>query len=141
MKRIIIAAIFMSFLFPKTSNDELVIDIERSLMSPCCWSGTVYDHGNSKMEAEIESFVEQGKTKDQILDYYVGLYGERILATPVASGFNLFAWIAPIVIAGIGIFILVMYIRSPKETQPDVVLESDEIPYSDQIEKDLEEMD
>ena len=141
MKRIIIAAIFMSIIFPKTSEEELVIDIERSLMSPCCYSGTVYDHGNGKMEREIEGFVAQGKTKDQILDYYVGLYGERILASPVATGFNLFAWIAPIVIAGIGIFILVMYIRSPKEEQPEVIPTSKEIPFSDQIEKDLEDMD
>ena len=36
-------------LFDDNKND-LIIEIEKSLMATCCYSGTVYDHGNKEME-------------------------------------------------------------------------------------------
>jgi len=52
--------VFVVFLFAFTSvviaaeEDELLIkDLEKSLMAPCCWSGTVADHGHEQMETEI----------------------------------------------------------------------------------------
>ena len=50
------------------------------------------------MEIEIAGMVNTGKTKIEILVYYKEKYGERVLAVPVAEGFNYFAWIAPIFI-------------------------------------------
>ncbi len=141
MKKLFFMILCVGLLLAKSDNDALIKDIKQSLMAPCCWGGTVYDHGHSQMETEIEEFVAQGKTKDQILNYYVGLYGERILAIPVASGFNLFAWIAPIVIGGIGIFILIMFIKTPKEAEPKTVVQESNVPFNDEIEKELAEMD
>ncbi|NQV36536.1 MAG: cytochrome c-type biogenesis protein CcmH [Candidatus Marinimicrobia bacterium] len=141
MKRLLILALLISLAFPKATNEELIKDIKQSLMAPCCWSGTVYDHGHSKVESEIEEFVEQGKSKDQIMKYFANVYGERILAIPVARGFNLFAWIVPVIIAGIGIFILIMFIRSPKSKEPKIISQNDGVLYSDEIEKELAEMD
>ena len=39
-------------------------------MATCCWSGTVYDHGNKEMEIEIAGMVQNGKTKVEILNYF-----------------------------------------------------------------------
>ncbi len=141
MKKMILLFTLLSLVFAKDSNEEIAKDIKESLMAPCCWSGTVYDHGHSQMEEEIDAFVAEGRSKDDILQYYVGMYGERILAIPVASGFNLFAWIAPVIILGIGLFILIMFIRSPKKSDPKTISRDDGIPHSDQIEKELAEMD
>jgi len=55
------------------------------LMSPCCWAGTVYDlDHNPEMEEQIKTFIDQGKSEQEIIDHYVDLYGERILAIPIA---------------------------------------------------------
>ncbi len=143
MKKIILLT-FCSLLFGSINQQELIKDIEKSLMAPCCWSGTVNDHGHSELEQEIQSMVEAGQTKDQIMNHYVRIYGERILAIPVAQGFNIMAWLAPIIIAIIGITFLVLYLKSStsKSLELDSISTGDEsIPYNEQIEKELKELD
>ena len=140
MKKLLPIIFFLSLIWADEKSD-LIIDLEQSLMATCCWSGTVYDHGNKEMEMEIAGMVNTGKTKNEILDYYKGKYGERVLAIPVAEGFNYFAWIAPIFIGLLGLTIILIYIKTTKETPPIVESTDDSIAYSDQIERELKEMD
>jgi hypothetical protein len=139
--RKLLPIIFILSLVWADEKSDLIMDLEQSLMATCCWSGTVYDHGNKEMEIEIAGMVNTGKTKTEILDYYKGKYGERVLAIPVAEGFNYFAWIAPIFIGLLGLTIILIYIKTTKETPPIVESTDDSIAYSDQIERELKEMD
>jgi hypothetical protein len=140
MKKLLPIIFFLSLIWADEKSD-LIIDLEQSLMATCCWSGTVYDHGNKEMEIEIAGMVNTGKTKTEILDYYKGKFGERVLAIPVAEGFNYFAWIAPIFIGLLGLTIILIYIKITKETPLVVESTDDSIAYSDQIERELKEMD
>ena len=140
MKRIISILALVGILLAQEKS-ELIIDIEQSLMATCCWSGTVYDHGNKEMELNITAMVGDGKTKAEILDYYTDQYGERVLAVPKAEGFNIFAWIAPIVIFGLGLTIIFLYIRTSKNNLTPKVKADDTIAYSDEIERELSELD
>jgi hypothetical protein len=140
MKKLIPIIFILSLVWADEKSD-LIMDLEQSLMATCCWSGTVYDHGNKEMEIEIAGMVNTGKTKTEILDYYKGKFGERVLAVPVAEGFNYFAWIAPIFIGLLGLTIILIYIKTTKETPPIVETTDDSIAYSDQIERELKEMD
>ena len=140
MKRIISILALVGILFAQEKS-ELIIDIEQSLMATCCWSGTVYDHGNKEMELNITAMVGDGKTKAEILDYYTDQYGERVLAVPKAEGFNIFAWIAPIVIFGLGLTIIFLYVRTSKNNLAPKVKADDTIAYSDKIERELSELD
>ena len=133
--------LFLLSLVWADEKSDLIMDLEQSLMATCCWSGTVYDHGNKTMEIEIAGMVNTGKTKTEILDYYKGKYGERVLAVPVAEGFNYFAWIAPIFIGLLGLTIILIYIKTTKEKPPIVESTNDSFAYSDQIERELKEMD
>ncbi|MBC8345613.1 MAG: cytochrome c-type biogenesis protein CcmH [Candidatus Marinimicrobia bacterium] len=140
MKKLLPVLILLSLVWADEKSD-LIVDLEQSLMATCCWSGTVYDHGNKEMEMEIAGMVNAGKTKTEILDYYKEKFGERVLAIPIAEGFNYFAWIAPIFIGLLGITIIFVYIRTTKET-PEIAEVTDEsVAYSDQIERELKEMD
>ena len=140
MKKLIPIIFILSLVWADEKSD-LIMDLEQSLMATCCWSGTVYDHGNKEMEIEIAGMVNTGKTKTEILDYYKGKYGERVLAVPVAEGFNYFAWIAPIFIGLLGLTIILVYIKTTKEKPPIVESTNDSFAYSDQIERELKEMD
>lgn len=140
MKKLIPIIFILSLVWADEKSD-LIMDLEQSLMATCCWSGTVYDHGNKEMEIEIAGMVNTGKTKTEILDYYKGKFGERVLAVPVAEGFNYFVWIAPVFIGLLGITIILIYIKTTKETPPIVETTDDSIAYSDQIERELKEMD
>ncbi len=53
--------------------------------------------------ALIRTLVARGRTKEQIKDELVAQYGERVLATPATSGFDLTAWLVPglLVLAGL----------------------------------------
>ncbi len=141
IKKLLFLIIAISFVFAAGDQEDLIIDIEKSLIAPCCWSGTVYDHGHPQLEDEIAAFVKDGLTKDEILEHYIAKYGERILASPIAKGFNLFAWIVPIVILGVGLFIMITYIRSPKEEKAQPTAHPKKTEYDDEIEKELESFD
>tara|TARA_B100001750_G_C15490408_1_gene590947 strand:- start:275 stop:700 length:426 start_codon:yes stop_codon:yes gene_type:complete len=141
MKHIFLTIILIGTL-SADKKSELISDIEQSLMATCCWSGTVYDHGNKEMEIEIAGMVQSGKTKTEILDYFKDKYGERVLSVPVAEGFNIFAWIAPIIIAGLGFTIILLYMRTSKgSTNTSVNLNNDSIAHNEQIEQELKELD
>jgi len=140
MKRILSILVFSGIIWAQEKS-ELIIDVEQSLMATCCWSGTVYDHGNKEMELNIAAMVGEGKTKAEILDYYTEQYGERVLAVPKAEGFNIFAWIAPIFIFGLGLTIIFLYMRTSKDNLTPIVNADDTIAYSDEIEQELKELD
>ena len=89
----------------------LVRDIENNLIAPCCWNQPISEHPSEisdLMRAEVREMVSEGKNRDEILDYYVARYGERILAAPRARGVNVLAYAAPfaaLILGGLGIFL------------------------------------
>ena len=139
MKIFYLTLLLTSMLF---SNDqhELILDIEKSLMAVCCWSGTVYDHGNSDMESKIETMVQSGNTKSEIMDHFVNQYGDRVLAVPVMVGFNMLAWVTPIIIGIIGIIVWYRYLNITSIGEP-IKNEYNDIPNIDQIEQELKEIE
>jgi len=141
MNRIITLLFFFSIILADEKN-KLIMDIEQSLMATCCWSGTVYDHGNKEMEIEIAGMIQNGKTKVEILNYFTDKYGERVLSSPVAEGFNFFAWLAPIFISILSFITIVLYIKSPERDIKTRIFKDDlNIKYNDQIEKELKNLD
>jgi len=141
MKQLLLLTMFLTILGADEKN-ELIIDIEKSLMATCCWSGTVYDHGNKEMEIEIAGMVDNGKTKSEIINYYTDKYGERVLSIPVAEGFNIFAWLAPLFFGLLSIFIIITYMKTSKNKTIPIVNSSDSnIKYNDEIERELKALD
>ena len=123
-------------------KNELIIDIEKSLMATCCWSGTVYDHGNKEMEIQIASMVDNGKTKSEIINFYTDKYGERVLSIPVAQGFNIFAWLTPLFFGFLGLLIIFTYMRTSKnDVSPMINSSKSNVKYNDEIERELKELD
>ncbi len=56
---------------------------------------------------EIAEALARGETGERILEGYKQEYGEKVLSSPAAEGFNALAWIAPyaaIVVAGVLMF-------------------------------------
>ena len=139
IKSVGLLILFLSTLIAET---DLATDIKQSLISPCCWAGTVYDlDHNPEMEEQINQFIFQGKTKQEILEYYIGLYGERILAVPIAEGFNIMVWVTPILAGMIGITFLFFFLRTPNDIPSSVISTPSEVPFDDEIEKELQKMD
>jgi cytochrome c-type biogenesis protein CcmH len=98
--------------------------IDDQLIAPCCFSQTIANHNSpiaERMKAEVRQMLAAGSTEREIMDFYVAKYGERILATPRARGFNLLAYVMPAValVVGLGGVVLVLRRwRRPRSSQP-----------------------
>ena len=124
--------------------DDQVTSIASLLMCPVC-QGQSVGESNSNLAHDMRDIIrkqlEEGKTKDQILAYFVNSYGETILASPPPKGLNWLLWLLPgaaIILAGFGI---TMYLfRAQKEDQDEVkTTASTEINVEDEYLKKIEE--
>jgi cytochrome c-type biogenesis protein CcmH len=88
-------------------------EIEESLTCQCGCGLTVAACNHLEcsfavpVRKDIAASLERGETGAQILERYKQEYGEKVLSSPVAEGFNLLAWIAPylaIAVAGVVMF-------------------------------------
>jgi cytochrome c-type biogenesis protein CcmH len=99
----------------QTSGDRQarVLKLESSLLAPCCWAEPVSTHRSEvalQMREEIAGFVNQGKTDQEVLDYYKQKYGLRILVEPEGA---LWWWmhVVPFVVLGIGAVVVVLLMK------------------------------
>lgn len=138
----VLLAILPVFLMGSENEEAMIRDLQRSLMASC-FHGTVAEHGDAQMEEEIRDFVSQGRSRDEVIDYYVSIFGERILASPRARGFNLAAWLIPaaVFLAGVGVLVTYLKQRSGKPESSYPPARTEKTPYDDIIERELEEME
>jgi cytochrome c-type biogenesis protein CcmH len=73
-------------------------DIEDEVM--CLECGTALNVSNSRVADQEREFIAeliaQGKTKQEVKDALVAEYGPRVLAEPDDDGFELTAWLVPV---------------------------------------------
>lgn len=85
-------------------------------ISTCATKATYYK--------EIAEMMQQGKTEEQIIGYYVNQYGESALKAPAKKGFSLMAWIIPflvLLIASVAIFFLVRSLVLKNKSQQSTI--------------------
>jgi len=56
----------------------------------------------------ISAKIEEGLTKDRIIEYMMDTYGETLLAAPTKKGFNLTAWTTPFLAIFLGGFLIAL---------------------------------
>lgn len=100
--RALALAALLALLLPSSTLaqtlDERVWAISRQLMCPICEGRTVAESPSElaeQMRALIREKLEQGETPQAIISYFVGRYGESILAAPPKRGLNLVVWVGP----------------------------------------------
>jgi len=93
-------------------------EIEESLTCQCGCGLTVHACNHLQcpsaipLRQEIRAQLALGLDKDQILAHFEQRYGEKILSSPSASGFNLTAWTLPFVaLAAGGVFVVLTLLR------------------------------
>ena len=109
--------------------------IDKMIMCPVCPAETIDQAQveiSFQMRAVIREMLAEGKSRDEILDFFVDRYGADILAAPPKSGANLLAWILPIVGVAAGLVGVYLVIRSmtgrqrpvPVSTESEATAES-----------------
>ena len=107
------------------SLEERAQSIYKQLICLQC-PGETIDQSQVELAAQMRGVVrarlEDGWTRDEILQYFVDSYGEAVLAAPPKEGFSLLAWVVPPVglVGALVLLLLVvrsMRVRSDQESE------------------------
>ena len=66
------------------------------------------------MLEQVRDLLARGYTDEQVLDYFVGSYGEFVLLEPTAQGFNLVVWLLPLAGVAIGAVLIAKRLRDSR---------------------------
>ncbi len=129
--------------------DNEVLRIAKGLYCPVC-PATPLDVCETRACKQWRDLIKEklvaGETEEQIRAYFIAQYGERVLGAPPPEGFNLGAYILPLllIVAGGGVLFLTMrgWMKSRKPSTPETILPiaiSGE--YAERIARELKERD
>lgn len=94
---------------PQTS----INDVEDEVMCPIC--GTLLELAESPQAQRervlVKRLIAEGKTKDEIKDALVAQYGRQVLALPGGSGFDLSAYLVPVITFVVAVVALAIGVR------------------------------
>lgn len=94
------------------------------LRCPLCQGMSIADSPSSTARAQLEKvreLVKEGKSDQEIFDYFVARYGDFALLEPRFEGLNLAAWLGPVVLLVFGFFVILSQVRrkgSPRKESP-----------------------
>jgi cytochrome c-type biogenesis protein CcmH/NrfF len=104
--------------------------LEHAVLAPCCYTESVAVHQSEiavKMRLEIAKWVAAGKSDQEILDTYVGLYGSEVLVDPrvMPRGWTpFFPWIVLI----LGVFVVAWLLRRWRALPGTETVSATEVP-------------
>jgi len=129
----------------KPVTDDQVNAIAKQLFCPICENiplDVCPTQACAQWRDTIREKIAIGWSEDQIKDYFVLQYGERVLAKPRTTGLSLYVWLIPPVGILLAAIFFAFYIRSARmKTAPAPVAASpenkDEDDYAKRLEKEL----
>ena len=137
-----------------SNNTKLQSGLEEALICLCGCGQTVKNcpHENCGFaipaRTQVTALINEGKSKEEIMQIFLDKYGDEIFAAPRKEGFNLVGYIMPFAIllaaAGVLLFIVKSWaakgMRDEEKTAPKAAADAGS-KLDKQIEKELEELD
>jgi cytochrome c-type biogenesis protein CcmH len=125
--RMLVAVVLALALAPPALASEehpTQAELEGELVCPTC--RTTLDQSNAPVAVRMKSFVRQriaaGDTKSEIKAALVAQFGKGVLAAPEKRGFDLLAWVLPVVglLAGGAVLSVLLWrwTRRPEDELP-----------------------
>lgn len=100
---------------PRNPTDNEVNAVAKKLYCPVC-PNTPLDVCETQAckdwRAQIRDQLASGWTEQQIMDYFVQQYGERVLGEPQRSGFTSMVWVLPLIAILLGFVIVWQVLRT-----------------------------
>ena len=153
----ITAVVALAALYTTISAQEpMWQDIAGELMSPACPGRTLLnctsEHAGQWQEL-IRQKIAEGVSKDEIMQYFINIGGEEVLASPPKHGFTL-VWLLPAFAllngAGLIIMLTVRWVRRPHSSEqnpssascmePSQATTAAADPYLNRVRRELQDM-
>jgi cytochrome c-type biogenesis protein CcmH len=107
------------------SLDDQVYGVAQQLMCPVCAGQTVAESDSAlaqQMKAIIRQKLQAGESPQQILRYFVGQFGDGVLAEPRPAGVSLLLYAAPPLALAAGVGIAVLFIRRSRHARVEAAV-------------------
>jgi cytochrome c-type biogenesis protein CcmH len=125
-KLLAVLVVALAVVAPAAASEQspTLPELERELICPTCHETLAASTSPiaERMRVFIRARIAAGDTKSEIKDKLVDQFGESVLAAPPKSGFNLLAWLLPLVgivlAAGVVGFLAYRWSRSRKAEEP-----------------------
>ncbi|NOX97097.1 MAG: cytochrome c-type biogenesis protein CcmH [Nitrospirae bacterium] len=153
MKIITLALIFILIASPLSVLALSVNDVAQEFVCNC-GCGKMLDACEmkacaGKLKELIQKKIDNGWTRERIVEYFSRMYGEKILSAPTKKGFNLTAWIAPflaIALGGLAIYLIIIkWVKTRKKLDKKDKFESkgkeEDNKYREKLKKELDKFD
>jgi cytochrome c-type biogenesis protein CcmH len=132
---------------PGYPTDNDVNQIAKKLYCPVC-PNTPLDVCETQAckdwRAQIHDQLSAGWSEQQVIDYFVAQYGERVLAEPQRKGFTSLVWLFPVIAALLGLWISYEILKGwrARKQAPIPVAENPQISPEllDRIEKEIRKL-
>jgi cytochrome c-type biogenesis protein CcmH len=122
--RRVVAAALVALVLPASASAACpeLRSLEGELMCPTC--GTTLELSNAPAANQIRRFVCEraaaGDSKGEIKDKLVTDFGPGVLASPPKKGFDLLAWVLPLLAVGAGAAVLAgLVVRWSRRREPE----------------------
>ena len=135
-------------------TDDEINAVARDLYCPVC-ENTPLDvcptQACQDWRDEIRMQLSEGKSEDEIQQYFVQRYGPRVLAEPPREGFNQIVWLLPIAGVIVGALLFGLYLNNLRKEGAEQAVEvtqstapvpppaADEDDYISRVENELRE--
>ena len=112
-----------------TPSDDEINAIAHNMYCPVCENIPLDVCGTEaciQWRQQIKDKLELGWTEEQIYDYFVELYGERVLAEPPRRGLNWTITILPPAVFAVGVYVLYRGFRNWQKPIEELEKEAEE---------------
>jgi cytochrome c-type biogenesis protein CcmH len=150
---LLVVIVLVSFVLPATTfaqedgprptpSDDEVNAIAKNMYCPVCENIPLDACGTQaciQWRQQIKDKLEEGWTEEQIYDYFVELYGDRVLAEPPRRGLNWLIYILPPAAFIAGAYVLYRGFRSWRKPVEELEKEAEAVTGDDEYITRLEE--
>lgn len=119
--------------------------LAKALRCAVCQGVSVADSPASMAQAQLETIrelVREGKSDDEVREYFISRYGEWVLLEPPRHGFNWIVWLAPLAAVALGGYFVARTVRTqPRRSEPPAPSPpggTEEDPYLRRVREELE---
>lgn len=100
------------------AQEARVQALARGLRCAVCQGVAIADSPSSMARAQLErvrELVAEGKSDEEVVDYFVARYGEWVLLEPEVSGVNLIVWAGPLVLVLLGLVVIARQVKGDQD--------------------------
>lgn len=118
-------------------QESRVQALAKNLRCAVCQGLSIADSPSSMARAQLEAvreLVAEGKSDEEVVQYFVSRYGEWVLLEPEVRGVNLIVWAGPLVLVALGLMLIFRQVGPRPNSQATAAAggpdpEADEDPY------------